>query len=87
MAVVEASTIHPKALPGHTLPPLAASRIWRLGHFSDVTQAFPQYLDSQVAGNYGPLYPKVDHYWLIIAHNYEPLALQVVAVRACSYSG
>ena len=36
------------------------------------------YLDSQVAGNDRPLYPKVDHYWLQVAHNYEPLALQVV---------
>ena len=36
------------------------------------------YLDSQVAGNNRPLYPKVDHYWLKVAHNnYEPLALQV----------
>ena len=34
-------------------------------------------LDRQVAGNYRPLYPKVDHYWLKVAHNYEPLALQV----------
>ena len=37
------------------------------------------YLDSQVAGNHRPLYPKVDHYWVKVAHNYEPLALQVVA--------
>ena len=36
------------------------------------------YLDSQVAGNNGPLYPKVDHYWFkVVAQNYEPLALQV----------
>ena len=35
------------------------------------------YLDSQVAGNNRPLYPKVDHYWFKAAHNYEPLALQV----------
>ena len=35
------------------------------------------YLDSQVAGNKGPLYPKVDHYWFKVAHNSEPLALQV----------
>ena len=35
------------------------------------------YLDSQVAGNYRPLYPKVDHYWFKVAHNHEPLALQV----------
>ena len=35
------------------------------------------YLDIQVAGNNGPLYPKVDHYWFKLAHNYEPLALQV----------
>ena len=35
------------------------------------------YLESQVAGNNRPLYPKVDHYWFTVAHNYEPLALQV----------
>ena len=35
------------------------------------------YLDSQVAGNYRPIYPKVDQYWSNVAHNYEPLALQV----------
>ena len=35
------------------------------------------YLDSQVAGNSRPLYPKVDHHWLKVAPNYEPLALQV----------
>ena len=35
-------------------------------------------LDSQVAGNYGPLDPKVDHYWFKVAHNYESLALQDV---------
>ena len=35
------------------------------------------YLDSQVAGNSRPLYPKVDHYWFKVAHNYEPRALQV----------
>ena len=33
------------------------------------------YLDSQVAGNNRPLYPKVDHYWFKVAHNFEPLAL------------
>ena len=33
-------------------------------------------LDSQAAGNYRPLYPKVDHYWFKVAHNSEPLALQ-----------
>ena len=33
--------------------------------------------DSQVAGNNRPLYPKVDHYWFKVAHNYGPLALQV----------
>ena len=33
------------------------------------------YLDSQVAGNNRPLYPKVDRYWFKVAHNYEPLAL------------
>ena len=36
------------------------------------------YLDSQVAGNNRPLYPKVDHYWIKVAHNSEPLALQVL---------
>ena len=35
------------------------------------------YLDSQVAGNYRPLDPKVDHYWFKVAHNDEPVALQV----------
>ena len=34
------------------------------------------HLDSQVAGNNRPLYPKVDHYLFKVAHNYEPLALQ-----------
>ena len=33
-------------------------------------------LDSQLAGNYRPLYPKVNHFWFKVAHNYEPLALQ-----------
>ena len=33
-------------------------------------------LESQVAGNNRPLDPKVDHYWLKVAQNYEPLALQ-----------
>ena len=33
-------------------------------------------LDSQVAGNNRPLYPKVDPSWFKVAHNYEPLALQ-----------
>ena len=36
-------------------------------------------LDSQVAGNHRPLYPEVDHNWFKVAHNYEPLALQVAA--------
>ena len=27
------------------------------------------FLDSQVAGSNRPLYPKVDHYWLKVAHN------------------
>ena len=36
------------------------------------------YLDSQVAGNNRPLYPKVDHYWFKVAHDHEPLALQVL---------
>ena len=35
------------------------------------------YLDSQVAGNNRPLHPKVDQYWFKVAHNSEPLALQV----------
>ena len=35
--------------------------------------------DSQVAGNNRPLFtPKVDQYWFKVAHNYEPLALQVI---------
>ena len=34
------------------------------------------HLDSQVAGNNRPLYPKVDHYWFKVAHNYGLLALQ-----------
>ena len=37
-------------------------------------------LDSQVAGNYRPLYPKVDHYWFKEAHNYWPLVLQGVVL-------
>ena len=47
------------------------------------TSAAPQndictvFLDSQVAGNNRPLYPKVDHYWFKVAHNCEPLAVQV----------
>ena len=36
-------------------------------------------LNSQVAGNDRPLYPKVDQYWLKVAHSYAPLALQVVS--------
>ena len=39
-------------------------------------------LNSQVAGNNGPLYPKVDHYWFKVAHNYTPLALQAHAYIA-----
>ena len=35
-------------------------------------------LDSQVAGNNGPLYSKVDHYWFKVVYYYKPLALQVV---------
>ena len=35
------------------------------------------YLDSQVAGNNSPLSPKVDHSGFKVAHNSEPLALQV----------
>ena len=38
-------------------------------------------LDNQVAGNTRPQYPKVDHYWFKLAHNYEPLALQVETTR------
>ena len=34
------------------------------------------YSDSQVAGSYRPLHPKVDHSWFKVAHNYELLALQ-----------
>ena len=36
-----------------------------------------RYLKSQVARSKRPQYPKVDHYWFKVAHNYEPLALQV----------
>ena len=39
------------------------------------------YLDSQVAGNNRPLYPRVDHYWFKVAPNYEPQALQVGALE------
>ena len=35
------------------------------------------HLDSQVAGNNRPLYPKVDHYWFQVAHNYEPLDISI----------
>ena len=45
------------------------------------------YLDSQVAGNNRPLYPKVDHYWFKVAHNYEPLALQVRNERVLGLVG
>ena len=38
-------------------------------------------LDSQVAGNNRPPYPKVDHYWFKVAHNYESLALQVLCKK------
>ena len=37
-----------------------------------------EYLESQVAQTNGPLYPKVDHDWFKVAHNSEPLALQVL---------
>ena len=37
------------------------------------------YLDSQVAGNNGPLYPKVDHYWFKVAHKL-PIMWVVVEV-------
>ena len=49
------------------------------GSGSGASRIFPElkseicpkpYLDSQVAGNNRPLYPKVDHYWLAAAHNY-----------------
>ena len=40
-------------------------------------EADSKYLDSQVAGNNRALYPKVEHYWFKVAHNFEPLALQV----------
>ena len=47
------------------------------------------HLGSQVAGDSRPLYPKVDHYWFKVAHNYEPLALQArkTLVRAHKLSG
>ena len=45
------------------------------------------YLDSQVAGNHRPLYPKVDHHWFKVAHSYEPLALQVTALEPESLAG
>ena len=35
------------------------------------------YLESQVAPNSGPLYPKVTHNSLKTAHNYRPLSFQV----------
>ena len=38
-----------------------------------VPKAIKGILDSQVAGNNGPLYPKVDHHWFEVPHNYEPL--------------
>ena len=39
-------------------------------------------LDSQVAGNNPPPYPKVDLSWFKVeAHNYDPLALQVESTR------
>ena len=46
------------------------------------------YLHSQVAGNYRPLYPKVDHFWFKVAQNREPLPLQVHAwiVKLQTYS-
>ena len=37
-----------------------------------------------MAGNNGPLYPKVDHYWFKVAHNSEPLALQVLGTWTLS---
>ena len=47
-----------------------------MGHWLP-KEALGPCLDSQVAGNHRPLYPKVDPYWFTVAHNYEPLALQV----------
>ena len=47
-------------------------------------------LDSQLAGHNRPLYPKVDHYWFKVAHNYEPLALWSFSggsVAFVTYSG
>ena len=46
-------------------------------HLPTITVTCTTYLESQVAGNNRPLYPKVGHYWFKVAHNYEPLALQV----------
>ena len=45
------------------------------------------HLDSQVAGNNGPVYPKVDHYWCKVAHDYELLALQAVPSRSFGGKG
>ena len=45
------------------------------------------YLDRQAAGNNGPLYPKVDHYKFKVAHNYEPLALQVLGLLTGQLGG
>ena len=39
-------------------------------------------LDSQVAGNKRPLYPKVEHSWLKC--NYEPLALLLLVIGSCA---
>ena len=38
----------------------------------------PPFLDSPVAGNNGPLYPKVDQYCFKEARIYEPPVLQVL---------
>ena len=46
-----------------------------------------EYLDSQVAGRNRPLYHKVDHHWFKVAHNDEPLALQVVVWGTTVYKG
>ena len=44
----------------------------------EVQSHHDNHLESQVAGNNRPLYPKVDHYWFKVAYNYEPLAFQAV---------
>ena len=39
-------------------------------------------LDSQVAGNNWPPYPKADQCWIKVAHNCRPLALQGACICA-----